>query len=75
MALFESQKIIAQVDEEILLLQCRKCNMKFTLTAVLDKKGGKDWENEQYYGAPRYQLMPQASAYYCPYCGVKDKKG
>jgi len=71
----ESKKIIVHIDQKVLLLKCLKCKMKFLLTAIIDKKGGKDWVNEQNYGAPRYQLMPQASFYFCPYCGAKEKKG
>jgi hypothetical protein len=49
------------------------CGMKYTLFAIIDRKGGKDWENQEYYGAERYEIYPQATVDYCPYCGAKNK--
>ena len=50
------------------LIECKNCNIKFSLLAILEYE-----EDEMFFHDTRYRYMLQARAYFCPYCGVKQE--
>lgn len=65
------KKFIMHIPFECSLIKCssKDCGMKFVLHAILTL--------EKYEDTSGTVVMPQASTYFCPYCGtiIKGKKG
>ena len=59
---FSNESVIFCLEQEFIMITCGTCTCQFILFGVIKEEDGKvvNW-------------IPQTSAYYCPYCGVKEE--
>lgn len=58
---FSNSSVIFSIGQELETVKCQ-CGMEYFLFCVLR-------DNE---GTPDFQIYPQSSVYFCPFCGVKN---